>query len=892
MESKKMAATRRRMGYVLMFFALALGVQVAGFAQSAPAPVISAVNLSSQTLQNVPMTFGQPFRAGDIPNGKTVAAYLGDQPLPTQVDAKARNSDGSMRHAVLTVQLPALAANASEKLSLRPVPASTAMGRPLALADVLGTHFDANVNLTIGGQAWQLDARTLLQEAVLTGSCAPNGRACNQWLSGPLAAAWVVGGPVLSAGDIPNPHIAVYFAVRAYGPAPVTRVRVDVIVENDWAYAPDPQGIAYDATINVGGKTVYSINNLTHYRQARWHKVFWWGDADPVYAQQDSGYLQATMAVPRYQDVPPSDAFLASRRQSCDPMQNCDQTSRMGNVGAQPAIGPLPQWASAYVVDPDYRAFNWMLANSDALGSYNVHYRDQSTGQPVSVITHPCTTLYTSLYRQLAHCPVAPFADDSFPACTTQCTSPLAPSEAHHPAPAYVAYMVTGDWYYLSELKDWADWVVFKQNPLYRNFAAGLIDQTQLRGQAWALRTLGDAAYILPDNDPLKAYFNQIVANNIAWYNQNYTDNPGANALHIITNGGAVGYANGKAVWTGTPIWQQSMFVWSVGNLNDLGFAGANRLLAWLAPFQVGLMTDPGFCWIVATKYQLQVRDTQKSAFYTTLQQVYQKNFPTLQGLECASPAMAAAVSTKTVTYKAGQMIGYPSSPTGYPAMFQIGLAASAGSAVPYAKDAWELFSLRTTLPDYSSQPQWAVIPRYLPAGWGSIPGGGSKPGGGTKPGGNSNPGGKSKPGGNSNPGGNSKPTGNSNPGGNSNPNGTSISVAGAPSPGGLNLGGPTFARISLDRGDVYLGRSSMLATIIPFVRFVLGLPSQPAAASITRGSPAVASVAGSTTMLAAQPDFTANVRPSPLSAVGLPVRLFPVFPARSAYGRSQIQIR
>src|SRR6185437_10111191 len=121
MQSKTITAAWRRIEYVLMLLALAVGVQAVGFAQTAPTPAISAVNLSNQTLQNVPMTFGQPFRAGDIPSGKTVAAYLGAQALPTQVDAKAKNSDGSMRHAVLTVQLPTLAPNASEKLSLRAV---------------------------------------------------------------------------------------------------------------------------------------------------------------------------------------------------------------------------------------------------------------------------------------------------------------------------------------------------------------------------------------------------------------------------------------------------------------------------------------------------------------------------------------------------------------------------------------------------------------------------------------------------------------------------------------------------------------------------------------------------------------------------------------------------
>jgi hypothetical protein len=192
---------------------------------------VTAVNLSQQSLYQVPMTFGEPFRVGDIPDGNTIVAYAGGRALPTQADIKARNPDGSVRHAVLTVELPSLASGASMPLSLRPVPQASAPGSDSpSLDDVLQSGFDAAVDITIAGQPWHLDARDLLQHASLTRSCEPFGRECKQWVSGPLVSEWVVGGPVLDAQGKANPHIAVYFAVRAYGPAPVSRVRVDVIV--------------------------------------------------------------------------------------------------------------------------------------------------------------------------------------------------------------------------------------------------------------------------------------------------------------------------------------------------------------------------------------------------------------------------------------------------------------------------------------------------------------------------------------------------------------------------------------------------------------------------------------------------------------------------------------
>jgi len=62
-------------------------------------------------------------------------------------------------------------------------------------------------------------------------------------------------------------------------------------------------------------------------------------------------------------------------------------------------------------------------------------------------------------------------------------------------------------------------------------------------------------------------------------------------------------------------------------------------------------------------------------------------------------------------------MVGYPASATGFPANFQIGLAEAANSNLPNAAKAWEIFTGRSTKPDYTGAPQFAVIPRDIPGG-------------------------------------------------------------------------------------------------------------------------------------------------------------------------------
>lgn len=68
---------------------------------------------------------------------------------------------------------------------------------------------------------------------------------------------------------------------------------------------------------------------------------------------------------------------------------------------------------------------------------------------------------------------------------------------------------------------------------------------------------------------------------------------------------------------------------------------------------------------------------------------------------------------------QAGEMSGYPYSATGYPANFQIGLAAAVDGGLPKARDAWDLFESRSVKPNgrhaYNNYPNFAVLPRSIP---------------------------------------------------------------------------------------------------------------------------------------------------------------------------------
>ena len=386
-----------------------------------------------------------------------------------------------------------------------------------------------------------------------------------------------------------------------------------------------------------------------------------------------------------------------------EPMNIGLAVAYMPATGGRDDIGMLPSWAADYLLTMDERARTVTMGTADLAGSWSSHYRDKQTGQPISLLDYPYMTIYgnASDTRNPATGKL-----EAFPACPskTACTTPYTHDSAHQAAFAYLPYLVTGDYYYLEELQFWAMWNQFSSNPYYRQYSKGLLQQEQVRAQAWSLRTLAEAAYITPDNDRLKSHFVQILNNNLDWYNATYTNNASANKLGIIVNGYALGYNHGR----GMAPWMDDFFTSAVGHTAELGFDKAVPLLQWKAQFPVARMTAPGACWIDGAIYALNVRDSSTTPFYTTMAQAYEASHTsTFNALQCASSAMAAALNLKV-----GEMTGYAGATAGYPANMQPALAYAADWEGAAGKAAWTVFSNRNVKPDYSTAPQFDIVPR------------------------------------------------------------------------------------------------------------------------------------------------------------------------------------
>lgn len=641
-----------------------------------------------------PITFGQVFAVGDLKKSDVLVGAIGTTAVPLQVDVKATHADGSVRHAIISAQAPK------------------------AGTMLLNTGGATTANSSVV----QTDIPLVTASATIAGVkyiASPSGAFKASWLQGPVVNEWQTVMPMATADGVVHPHLTARFAIRYYTESKKTRV--DVTIENDWAYEPGPQNFTYDADISIAGKSVYSKAALTHIHHARWRKVFWDG---PI-VQLNTNYLIASKAVPNYdQSFPPSEGLLQSLANratgsATEPMGIGLATAYMPTTGAHDDIGILPSWAAAYVLSMDNRARNATLVTGDGAGSFSIHYRDKNTDRPVSLTNYPRMTI---LGKQTDTFNDAKNRWESFPDLTGDLASPYSADTAHQPSLAFLPYLVTGDYYYLEEMQFWTMYNLFKSNPNYRGYEKGWVIPEELRGQAWALRTLAQTAAFTPDADSMKADITGFMNNNIDWYNANYPNNSNFtqmkyqdgvnNKLGVMTHTFSLAYNDGTAVST----WMDDFFTSAVGYAYDLGFASAKPILDWKAKFSVARMTE--VCWVMGAPYELTVRDDNGKTVYDTVAQAYAKDLgAAFMALPCAGPAFTAGWVAKVGgNGKAGDMGNISEGITGYPANMQPALAAAVDAGVPNAPLAWQLFMGRTVKPDYSQGAQFAIAPRVSAA--------------------------------------------------------------------------------------------------------------------------------------------------------------------------------
>src|SRR3954464_13802535 len=211
-------------------------------------------------------TFGQAVPQGVAASGLQVGALL------TQTDVKTRWPDGTIRFAVLTVNVP------------------TAGSYPLTAGTIASGSFlpavpAGAVALTIG---------TTVYIATL-----PSVTSADLWLSGPLVYEGRSVVTPSSSGGGAHPFLRIIFDTRLYNDG---AGRVDVTVEN----ILDKTGattVTYDAAINVNGQAVFTKTAWQHFSLRRWRKVFAFGATASSAITPDMAPFNASNALPPYLSI-------------------------------------------------------------------------------------------------------------------------------------------------------------------------------------------------------------------------------------------------------------------------------------------------------------------------------------------------------------------------------------------------------------------------------------------------------------------------------------------------------------------------------------------------------------------------------------------------------------
>ncbi len=657
-------------------------------------------NTTNITRTNWRVTFGQYFGKGDVIAGSTVGVKISGVAIEADVFHKATHADGSLRFAVITAVLTSLPASGSQTLVIytKSIPAA---GTPISKSSILATPFDASVSLNYGGTTFTITARDLLvgNKPASTDTT---------WLSGQNCSEFIIGGRIWN-GPTSLIHLNAYFHIRAYGTAGVvSRIRCDVVIENGWTFTANSKLEQYIPTVIVNGQTVWNNSGATynHYHHSRLVVTGWYGSPAAETIAHDRTYLRKSKAVLNFGTNAVNEATIASFN-SYTPGGLCDFRNGWNGGGYDRQIGPYPEWDVVYIKTGDTRAYDAVISNGKAAGSFSFHYRDENTGYPPSINT----------YTQISVSEGSGGLVNGTGGMVTD-IGEGSDASSHEPLIGYMAYLLTGDYYYFEELMFRAAYNLFVGSRGDRGYGLGDptlgIPGSQLRGRVWGIRTIALAAAIAPDDYPLKSYLNSKVNN---WINLYVTTGatPGGSDYNTLGAPRDYDYEYGGNKYN---TWQVDFFGIIVGMLGELGF-NVTTLAQWAHRAQAGRMGQPGigngYCSYWGPYYNMD-RGLGQTAlgnrnYLSNWGQVYADQFP---GTPCTPPGPS------TVSAGFFQDGAYPTTATAYAANLQCALALAVDSGVSNMEQWRKCTSMHNyiTNGNMGENPLWDIEPRVtIPTG-------------------------------------------------------------------------------------------------------------------------------------------------------------------------------
>lgn len=531
----------------------------------APAPSPASIGAmafsltSATTASAAPFCLGFAFRKGDIPSGQGLTSNV-DALQVTPLNAWP---DGSLKFAVLA---GTAALTAGTPLTVTLSKGTSATGTPLTTASLKATGVTASIGCgSFGTVSW---SGTDWDAAFAT------------HVSGPQMSSWIYRKPVGS-----DAHLVAWLEVRLYAGG---AVEVLPWIENGYIKVAGPTNKAATYVFTLGGtqRSSQAIDLPARCRTpllAGTALSYWLASEPDVVVRHDTAYLQSTEVVPSYMaTVDPTSSLVTSLAPSYTPLQQGDFSysgDYMPGTGFQNPIGLLPQHDVLYLVSTASTVGAAVQRNGYSAGRYAMHYRDENTNRPLRFSQHATTsTNYSSSgdYPAVAGGTAAPNWD-----------------EAHHPSVGYMAYLLTGRFYFMEEVQFAATGNYLFLTDQQRGGSAGYIEPVpgavQTRQVAWVMRTLMTAVLVTPDGDSagLQAEFVNSWVSIANRYHAQYVERPN-NPLGFIQqnfdystnygNAGQVAAATGYMAANWMHDFIVAVFGWAVCSGMPIGSAAQDKL--------------------------------------------------------------------------------------------------------------------------------------------------------------------------------------------------------------------------------------------------------------------------------------------------------------------------
>ena len=504
-------------------------------------------------------TFGQVVPRGVAASGLQVGNF------PTQTDVKTRWGDGSIRFAIVTANI------------------TSGGSQTIASGGSAGAAFTptwptASVSFNIGGQNYVANL--------------PAFSGSDSWLSGSLVRESRVMVTPAAAGQA-HAFLQVVYDVRSYADG---EHRLDVTVQSVKDVSAG-NAVDYDVAVVLNGTTVFSKSGVSQSYLTRWRKTFGTTGFVEAAVTPDFGPFYEAKAIPQYVSsvANPSPKSTGAKFEI---LQFGDMNPGMSSVGGRPELAPYPNWVAQYLTHKTSSLKAYMLAHADLSGSWSGHIAEADGQSFISLDKWPNYWLD----GRAGNNPTGPNAGRGMlGGGPIVIGTNWGLENAHLPSLTFVPYLVTGDRYYLDQMKFWSNFTLIWSWPgnggAFRLGSKALLRGNQVRGQAWPMRNLADLSAYIPDADPWRNYFQSKLQNNLDEYQ----------TRGLAPNGGPLGFvnyqpSNGFPNIHQTSTWQNAYLAWALDRAMQHGFVGGAPLRDRIVNIQIKMFTsEPDWPRIEAT---------------------------------------------------------------------------------------------------------------------------------------------------------------------------------------------------------------------------------------------------------------------------------------------------